>query len=32
LNDRNRPNLEFYEISKDVNKPNNNDISLIQKV
>ncbi len=32
LNDRNRPNLEFYEISKDVNKPNNNNISLIQKV
>ena len=32
LNDRNRPNLEFYEISKDVNKPNNNDISLIQKI
>ena len=32
LNDRNRPNLEFYEISKDVNKPSNNYISLIQKV
>ncbi len=27
-----RPNIEFYEISKDVNKPTNNSISLIQKV
>tara|TARA_Y100000590_G_scaffold68481_1_gene74639 strand:+ start:185 stop:811 length:627 start_codon:yes stop_codon:yes gene_type:complete len=27
-----KPNLEFYEVSKDVNKPTNNSISLIQKV
>ena len=27
-----KPELEFYEISKDVNKPNNNSISLIQNV
>ena len=27
-----KPELEFYEISKDVNKPNNNSISLIQSV
>ena len=27
-----KPNLEFYEISKEVNKPTNNNISLIQKV
>ena len=27
-----KPNLEFYEISKEVNKPTNNSISLIQKV
>ena len=27
-----KPNLQFYEISKDVNKPTNNNISLIQKV
>ena len=26
-----KPKLEFYEISKDVNKPTNNSISLIQK-
>ena len=26
-----RPKLEFYQISKDVNKPTNNSISLIQK-
>ena len=26
-----KPDLEFYEISKDVNKPTNNSISLIQK-
>ena len=26
-----KPELEFYEISKDVNKPTNNSISLIQK-
>ena len=27
-----KPNLEFYEISKDVNKPTNNFASLIQKI
>mgnify|MGYP001097774952 FL=1 len=27
-----KPNLEFYEISKEVNKPTNNNISLIQRV
>jgi len=27
-----KPELEFHEISKDVNKPNNNSISLIQNV
>ena len=27
-----KPKLDFYEISKDVNKPSNNSISLIQKV
>ena len=27
-----KPNLIFYEISKEVNKPTNNSISLIQKV
>ena len=27
-----KPNLEFYEISKEVNKPTNNSISLIQRV
>ena len=27
-----KPKLEFYEISKDVNKPTNNSLSLIQKV
>ena len=26
-----KPNLEFYEISKEVNKPTNNSISLIQR-
>ena len=28
----NKPKLEFYEISKDVNKPTNNNISLIKKI
>ena len=32
LKECNKPNLEFYQISKDVNKPTNNSISLIQKV
>ena len=32
LKEANKPNLEFYEISKDVNKPTNNSISLIQKI
>ncbi len=27
-----KPKLEFYKVSKDVNKPTNNSISLIQKV
>ena len=27
-----KPKLEFYQISKDVNKPTNNSISLIQKI
>ena len=27
-----KPNLVFYEVSKDVNKPSNNTISLIQKI
>ena len=31
LKECNKPDLEFYEISKDVNKPTNNNISLIQK-
>ena len=30
LKECNRTNLSFYEISKEVNKPNNNSISLIQ--
>ena len=32
LKECNKPDLEFYQISKDVNKPTNNSISLIQKV
>jgi len=32
LRERNKPNLVFYEVSKDVNKPTNNTTSLIQKV
>jgi len=32
LKDANKPKLEFYEISKNVNKPANNNISLIQKI
>ena len=32
LKEANKPILEFYEISKDVNKPTNNNISLIQKI
>ena len=28
----NKPKIEFYEISKEVNKPTNNNISLIQKI
>tara|TARA_B100000401_G_scaffold399852_1_gene311246 strand:- start:424 stop:1047 length:624 start_codon:yes stop_codon:yes gene_type:complete len=27
-----KPSLEFYEISKEVNKPTNNNISLIQRI
>ena len=30
LNERNKPKLKFHEISKDVNKPTNNSVSLIQ--
>ncbi len=32
LEESKKPNLIFHEISKDVNKPTNNTISLIQKV
>ena len=32
LIDRKKPNLRFYEISRDVNKPTNNSISLIQEI
>ena len=32
LKEVNKPNLEFYEVSKNVNKPTNNNISLIQKI
>ena len=32
LKEANKPNLEFYEISKDVNKPTNNSIYLIKKL
>ena len=32
LKEATKPKLDFYEISKDVNKPTNNTISLIQKI
>ena len=32
LKERKKPNLVFHQISKDVNKPTNNTISLIQKI
>ena len=32
LNECSKPNLNFYGISKEVNKPTNNSLSLIQKV
>ena len=32
LKERKKPNLTFYEVSKSVNKPSNNSISLIQKI
>ena len=32
LKDCKKPNLVFYEVSKDVNKPSNNSVSLIQNV
>ena len=32
LKDCKKPSLDFYEIAKDVNKPTNNNISLIQKI
>ena len=31
LKEAKKPRLEFYEVSKDVNKPTNNSVSLIQK-
>ena len=32
LKEAKKPNLEFYEVSKDVNKPTNNNISLIKTI
>ena len=32
LKERNKPDLIFYKISKDVNKPTNNSASLIQAI
>ena len=32
LNECKKPTLNFYEVSKDVNKPTNNNLSLIQKI
>ena len=32
LKEARKPRLEFYEVSKDVNKPSNNSISLIQSL
>ena len=32
LKEATKPKLDFYEISKDVNKPTNNSVSLIQKI
>ena len=32
LRETKKPNLDFYEVSKDVNKPSNNTVSLIQKI
>jgi putative SOS response-associated peptidase YedK len=32
LNECNKPDLIFHQVSKDVNKPTNNSASLIQKV
>tara|TARA_B100000029_G_scaffold453040_1_gene478576 strand:- start:445 stop:1068 length:624 start_codon:yes stop_codon:yes gene_type:complete len=32
LKEANKPKLKFYEISKDVNNPTNNNISLIKKI
>ncbi len=32
LKEASKPKLEFYQISKDVNKPTNNNISLIKKI
>ena len=31
-NSRKRPKLQFYQVSKEVNKPTNNNLSLIQKI
>ena len=32
LKEASKPKLKFYQISKDVNKPTNNNISLIKKI
>ena len=32
LNECRKPTLNFYEVSKEVNKPTNNSLSLIQKI
>ena len=32
LDSRKRPKLQFYQVSKEVNKPTNNNLSLIQKI
>ena len=32
LNECKKTNLNFYEVSKEVNKPTNNSISLIQQI
>ena len=32
LKERNKPYLSFYQVSKNVNKPTNNSVSLIQKI
>ena len=32
LKERKIPDLKYYEVSKDVNKPTNNSVSLIQEI